>query len=123
MPSFEVRKVSESKEVRKFNKGKVELVNLAGNTIGRFTLEKGWKWSNDLKPVVKTEWCEATHVQYIIAGKYHVKMKDGSEFDLGPGDAGYIAPGHDAWVIGDEPAVGIEYVGARAATEGPKKTS
>jgi mannose-6-phosphate isomerase-like protein (cupin superfamily) len=121
MPNYEVKNLSASKEVRTFGQSKIELVDLAGNTIGRFTLQKGWKWSNDIKPVVKTEWCEATHVQYIISGKYHVKMKDGSEFDLGPGDAGYVAPGHDAWVTSNEPLVGIEFVGARVATEGPNR--
>jgi hypothetical protein len=119
VPNYEVKNLSETKEVRTFNHAKVELVNLAGNTIGRFRLEKGWKWSNDIKPIVKTEWCEATHVQYIISGKYHMKMKDGSEFELGPGDAGYVPPGHDAWVVGDEPLIGIEFVGAKVATEAP----
>ncbi|HYB03878.1 MAG TPA: hypothetical protein VED17_05425 [Nitrososphaerales archaeon] len=81
-----MKNLSESKEVRTFGQSKIGLVNLAGNTIGRFTLQKGRKWSNDIKPVVKTERCEAIHVQYIISGKYHVKMKDGSEFDLGISD-------------------------------------
>jgi len=120
MQSFEVKNLSNSKEIRNFENAKIELVNLQGNTIGRFVLQKGWKWSNDIKPTVKTDWCEAPHIQYIISGKYHVKMKDGSEFEIGPGDAASIPAGHDAWVIGDEPLVGIEFVGARIATEGPK---
>lgn len=121
MENYELKNMSKSAEVKKFDHTKIELVNIAGNTIGRFSLQKGWKWSTDIKPIVKTEWCEAPHIQYIISGKYHVKMKDGAEFDIGPGDAVSVPPGHDAWVIGDETLVGIEFVGARIATEGPKK--
>jgi hypothetical protein len=121
MPSHEVKNMSTSTEVRKSEHSKVELVNIAGGTVGRFVLQSGWKWSNDIKPIVKTEWCEAPHLQYLISGKYHVKMRDGTEFDIGSGDVASVPPGHDAWVVGDEPAVGIEFVGARIATEGPKK--
>ena len=113
MASHEVKNVSASTEVRRFPHAKIELVNVAGGTVGRFTLEKGWKWSNDIKPVVKTEWCEAPHIQYVISGKYHVKMKDGSEFDIGPGDVASVPPGHDAWVVGDEPVVLIDVIGMK----------
>jgi hypothetical protein len=122
MPSHEVKNMSASTEVRKFNHAKIELIDIAGRTVARFVLQKGWKWSDDIKPIVKTEWCEAPHIQYIISGKYRVKMKDGTEFDIGPGDVASVPPGHDAWVISDEPAVGIEFVGGRIAADGPKKT-
>ncbi len=122
MASHEVKNMSASNEVKRFEHAKIELVNIAGNTVGRSVLQNGWKWSNDIKPVVKTEWCEAPHLQYVISGKYRVRMKDGTEFDIGPGDAARVPPGHDAWVVGDEPCVGVEFVGARIATEGPKKT-
>jgi hypothetical protein len=121
MPSHEVKNVSTSAEVRKFNLGKIELVNIGGATFGRFEMQKGWKWSNDIKPIVKTEWCEAPHMQYVISGRLHVKMKDGTEFEVGPGDVTSVPPGHDAWVVSNEPLVGIEFVGARIAAEGPKK--
>jgi EutQ-like cupin domain len=121
MPTHEVKNMSASTEVRKFAHAKIELVNIAGTTVGRFVLQKGWKWSNDVKPVVKTEWCEAPHLQYVISGRYRVKMKDGTEFEIGPGDVASVPPGHDAWVVGDDPLVGIEFVGARVAAEGPKK--
>ena len=120
MSSYEVKSFSKSTEVRKFERGKVELVNIAGGTVGRFTMQKGWRWSDDVKPVVKTEWCEVPHLQYIISGKFHMKMKDGTEFEIGPGDIASVSPGHDAWVVGDEPVVGIEIVGARIATN-PKE--
>ena len=113
--------MSASTEVRKFPHGQVELVNIAGGTVARFVLQKGWKWSDDVKPVVKTEWCEAPHLQYLISGRYHVKMKGGTEFDIGPGDVASVPPGHDAWVLGAEPVVGIEFVGGRIATEPPEK--
>jgi mannose-6-phosphate isomerase-like protein (cupin superfamily) len=112
----EVRNMATSKEVRKFANGEVELVSIAGGTVGRFVLRKGWKWSNDVKPIVKTEWCEAPHLQYVISGKYRIKMKDGTEFDIGKGDVASVPPGHDAWVVGDESIVGVEFIGARVAT-------
>jgi len=122
MPTHEVKNMSKSAEVRKIGNGKVELVNIGGTTVGRFELHKGWKWSSDVKPIVKTEWCEAPHLQYIISGKYRVKMKDGTEFDIGPGDVASVPPGHDAWVVSDEPTIGVEFVGARIATEEKKKS-
>lgn len=122
MPNHEVKNISASTEVRKFEHGKIELVDIAGHTIARFALQKGWKWSNEVKPIVKTEWCEAPHLQYQISGRYRIKMKDGTEFEIGPGDVSYIPAGHDAWVVGDEPAVGIEFVGARIATGLTKNT-
>jgi hypothetical protein len=122
MENHEVINISSSTEVRKSAHGTIELVNIAGRTVGRFVLQKGWKWSNDIKPVVKTEWCEAPHLQYVISGRYHVKMKDGSEFEIGSGDVASVPPGHDAWVISEEPVVGIEFVGARIATDEPKKS-
>lgn len=122
MSSHEVKNMSASKEVRNFPHGRIELVDIGGRTVARFHLQKGWKWSNDIKPVVKTEWCEAPHLQYVISGKYRVKLKDGTEFDIGPGDVASVPPGHDAWVVGDETLVGIEFVGGRIAVEGPTKT-
>ena len=116
MSSYERKNFSDSTEVRKSKHGQVELLNIRGGTVGRYMLEPGWKWSDEVKPVVKTDWCEAPHFQYQISGTYRVKMKDGPEFDIQPGDVAYVSPGHDAWVVGDKPAVGIEWIGARIAT-------
>jgi hypothetical protein len=121
MPGHEVKNMSASAEVRKFDHGKIELLDIAGTTVARFELQKGWKWSNDIKPVVKTEWCEAPHLQYVISGRLRVRMKDGTEFEAGAGDVASVPPGHDAWVVGDETMKGIEFVGGRIAAEGPKK--
>jgi len=99
-------------EVRTFEHGKVELMNIGNGTVVRLVLQKGWKWSNDVKPIAKTELCEAPHFQYLVSGRLHVKMGDGNEFDLQPGDVSYLPAGHDAWVVGDEPVVLIDWYGA-----------
>ncbi|MGI0090363.1 MAG: cupin domain-containing protein [Nitrososphaerales archaeon] len=111
---YEQKKFSSSADIetRTFNHGKVEVMNIGEGSVGRLTLQKGWKWSNDVKPIAKTEWCEAPHFQYQISGRLHVKISDGTEFELGPGDVSYLPAGHDAWVIGDEPVVAVDWHGA-----------
>jgi mannose-6-phosphate isomerase-like protein (cupin superfamily) len=83
-------------EVRKFENGKIELVNFGDVTIGRAVLEPGWSWEKCVKPLVKTESCQAPHTQYIISGKIKIVMDDGTEEEFGPGDAAVIPPGHNA---------------------------
>jgi mannose-6-phosphate isomerase-like protein (cupin superfamily) len=94
-------------EVRKFTNGKVELANLGDATIGRYTAEPGWKWSKDVKPIVNTNSCQVTHTQYVISGRMRVRMDDGTEQEFGSGEAVYVPPGHDAWVVGNEPFVAV----------------
>lgn len=108
-----VRNISSPDETRTFDKGRVDLVNVGKATIGKISLEPGWKWSESVKPIVKTKSCEMPHTQYAISGRIHIKMDDGSEFEIGPGDAAYIPPGHDAWVVGDEPFVGVDVTGLK----------
>ena len=100
-------------EVRTFAKGKVELAKVGGVTFGKATLLPGWKWSESVKPIVGTESCMAPHTQYHISGRLHVVMDDGSEDEFGPGDIGYLPPGHDAWVVGDEAVVVIDVTGMK----------
>jgi len=100
-------------EVRVFDKGKLELASLGGVTFGRATFQPGWKWSESVKPLVKTEWCEAPHVQYHLSGRLKVLMYDGTEMEFGPGDVGVVPPKHDAWVIGDEPVTIIDISGMK----------
>jgi hypothetical protein len=98
-------------ETRRFDKGQVELITLGGITFGRGTLQPGWRWRTSVKPIVNTESCQAPHLQYHISGRLHVVMDDGSEREFGPGDLGLVPPGHDAWVVGNEPAVIIDVSG------------
>src|ERR1700757_3370889 len=90
-----------------FDKGQVELVTLGGVTFGRATLQPGWKWST----CVNTERSQAPHLQYHISGRIRVRMDDGSEDEFGPGEVSLLPPGHDAWVVGDEPVVVIDISG------------
>jgi quercetin dioxygenase-like cupin family protein len=98
-------------EVRTFEKGKVEIVNLGNVIIGRATFEPGWSWAKCVKPLVHTESCQAPHTSVIISGRMKIRMDDGTEIEGGPGDTAVIPPGHDAWVVGDEPCVSIDFTG------------
>ena len=85
--------------------------------VGRFTFQPGWRWSECIKPIVETDSCQAEHLGFVVSGKIHVAHEDGTALDLGPGDAYWIAPGHDAWVLGDEPFVGMEFKSAAEYAE------
>jgi hypothetical protein len=99
-------------EVRSFGHGRAELVHAGGSVIGRLTLQPGWRWSQDVKPMAGTEWCEAPHFQYQVSGRLHIRMSDGTEFDSETGDVTVLPAGHDAWVLGDETAVLVDWQGA-----------
>jgi hypothetical protein len=100
-------------DVREFDKGHVETVTVRDVTFGRATLQPGWRWSKSIKPVVKTESCQAAHLQYHVAGRLHVVMDDGSENEFVAGDVSFLPPGHDAWVVGNEPVVVIDISGMK----------
>ncbi len=112
MPRAEYKDLAQPDETRVFERGKLEIVKMAGGAVGRLTLEPGWRWSQHVKPLVGTSWCEAPHFQYQVSGRLHVQMQDGTEFDLGPGHISYLPAGHDAWVVGNEPVVLIDWHGA-----------
>ncbi len=99
-------------ETREFGHGKVDLFHVGGGTVGRFELQPGWRWSNDVKPLAGTGWCQQPHFGYQVSGVLHVAMSDGSEYELEPETIGVIPPGHDAWVVGNEPVVSIDWSGA-----------
>jgi hypothetical protein len=100
-------------EVREGDNWRLELLNLAGGAqVGRITLQPGWRWTEDVKPVAGTDLCQAPHQQYQVSGRLHVTMADGTELDVGPGEVTSLPPGHDAWVVGDEPVVAIDWHGA-----------
>ena len=99
-------------ETRTFENGALDLLQIGGAEIGRLTLRPGWRWSDHVRPLAGTELCEAPHFQYHVAGTLHVVMADGAEFDARPGDVTALPQGHDAWVVGDEPVVVVDWFGA-----------
>ena len=109
---FEVKSHGSPDEVRSPEKTRVEVVKLDGYTIGRFNFQKGWRWSECIKPVVKTELCQLSHVGHAVSGKLRVSLADGTEKTISAGESYTIPPGHDAWVEGDETFVGIEVMSA-----------
>ncbi len=98
-------------EVREFPKGRLELVKVGGATVGRATFQPGWRWSTSLQPIAKTKSCEAPHFQYHVSGVLKIVMDDGTEFEARPGDVSLLPSGHDAWVVGDQPAVVVDFQG------------
>lgn len=98
-------------EVREFPKGRLELIAVGGATVGRAVFEPGWRWSTSVQPLVKTRSCEAPHFQYHVSGVMRIRMDDGAEFDCRAGEVSLLPPGHDAWVVGNEPAVVVDFQG------------
>ena len=112
MATAELKAMKPADEIREFPSGKLELINIGGGQVGRLTLEPGWRWSQHVKPVAGTEWCEAPHFQYHLSGRLHVLQNDGVEFEAVAGDVTALPAGHDAWVVGNEPVVVIDWSGA-----------
>jgi quercetin dioxygenase-like cupin family protein len=109
-----IRKSLDSpEETRSFEAGtgQLELVNVEEAPVGRATFQPGWRWSEHIKPIARTESCQAAHLCYYISGRMNVVMDDGQELEFGPGDFAVIPPGHDAWIVGDEPCVVIDWQG------------
>lgn len=109
---FDSKPHSSPDEIRTPDKTKVEIVRLEGYTIGRYTMEPGWRWSNCIKPIVKTDKCQLSHIGYVVSGNITVLMEDGTKKTISAGESYSIPPGHDAWVEGNEPFVGIEVMSA-----------
>ena len=107
------RRFSEPSDVRTFPHGRVEVVELEDTVVGRMTYEPGWRWSVDVKPLAGTERCEYHHLGVTTSGRLHVLMPDGAELEIGPGDVFEIPPDHDAWVVGDEPWVSVDFEAMR----------
>lgn len=104
-------------ETRRFNRGRMEIVTVGDHTVGLATFQPGWKWSNDIKPIAQTESCQSTHLGYIVRGRMHVVHDDGTTVELQAGDAMFLAPGHDAWVVGDAPCVVFDVLSAASYAE------
>jgi hypothetical protein len=111
MEKAELKQLGNPDEVREFPRGRLELIQIGGTTIGRAVLEPGWRWSTSVQPIAKTHSCEAPHFQYHVSGVLRVRMDDGTEFDCKPGDISRLPSGHDAWVVGNEPVVVIDFQG------------
>ena len=110
-PSAELKSFDKPDEVREFPKGRLQLIKVGGATIGRAIFEPGWRWATSVQPIAKTRSCEAPHFQYHVAGILRIKMDDGAEFDCRPGDVSLLPSGHDAWVVGNEAAVVVDFQG------------
>lgn len=110
MASIERKNFKSPDETRAFKAhGQMQVASVGGLAVGLATFEPGWRWSQDVKPNVNTDSCQTNHKTYVISGQLHVKHTDGTEIDIVPGDVVSIAAGHDAWVVGSEPCVTLEF--------------
>jgi quercetin dioxygenase-like cupin family protein len=110
MAALEVKSFDSPDETRPFEgKGKADVLQIGGQTVGRAVFEPGWRWSENVKPIAGTESCQVSHLGYVISGRMRVFMDDGTEGEVGPGDVMAIPPGHDAEVVGDEPCVSLDF--------------
>lgn len=107
---LEARSLGTATEIaRRVGNADLAVATMGDATITREVMHPGWRWSTDVRPVVRTDLCRASHQFFIVSGRLHVVMEDGAEIDLGTGDAGIIPPGHDAWVVGDEPCEMVDF--------------
>lgn len=114
MESLQHKSFTSPDEVRELGHTRVENLTFGSGTVGRMTLQPGWRWSEHVKPNVGTELCMVPHFSYQLSGRLGIRMQDGTEAEIGPDDVGIIPPGHDAWVIGDEPVVLFDWTGTTA---------
>jgi quercetin dioxygenase-like cupin family protein len=107
------KRFEEADEVREFRDGmgRVEMVDLNGHAIGRGVFEPGWRWSEHVKPIAGTDSCQVEHIGYVLEGRMAVRMDDGAEREVRPGDTFHIPPGHDAWIVGDQECILLDFGG------------
>ena len=118
-PQGVVKSFDSPDEVRAFEgKGQAHLLDIAGKPVAKVECEPGWKWSNNIKPIAKTDSCQVSHLGYCMQGQMRIYMDDGSQFDISAGDVTAIPPGHDAEVIGDEAYVGLDFGEVQAFAKG-----
>lgn len=113
MTRLQRRRFTESDDVREISRGSIAVVELDDRVVGRIEYQPGWRWSVDMKPLAGTHACQLHHVGVTLGGRLRVQMQDGVELEIGPGDVFEIPPGHDAWVIGDEPWVAVDFEAMR----------
>lgn len=109
--TIEVKNLDSPDEAQPLEKGRLELSSVNGLTVGRASYEPGWKWSEHVGRPQGQEWCEVEHVVLVTHGRMVVAMRDGEQVEIGPGDLCHIPPGHDGWVVGDEPYISLHFVG------------
>jgi len=115
-----LKRFEEPDEVRVFEKGRFELVNVGGMTIGRASYEPGWKWSVHVGAATGAKSCQVEHVGMVVSGKATAAMDDGRVIEMKAGDVFYVPPGHDSWVVGNEPYVSLHFLGAETYASGKK---
>jgi quercetin dioxygenase-like cupin family protein len=113
MARMKIQRFSAPDETRPFlDKGRMEILRIGDNVVGRGIFEAGWRWSKHVKPIARTASCEAAHSGYVLAGRMRVVMDDGQEAEIAPGDFVTIPPGHDAWTVGTEPCIFLDLSGS-----------
>jgi mannose-6-phosphate isomerase-like protein (cupin superfamily) len=118
MPGVEARDFDSPDETRAPDKTRSEIVRMSSASVARLTLQPGWSWSECIKPVVGTNSCQNRHLGVVQEGRMRILHDDGTEVEIGPGEAYVIEPGHEAWVLGDEPFVGYEFESAEEYAKG-----
>ena len=108
-------------QIRTFPTGRIDVVTLDEMAVGRFVLQPTWRWSKDVASIAGTSSCQHRHVGYTISGCLKVRMDDGTELVIGPGEAYEIPPGHDAWVVGDDAWDSVEFTSAHAFGLSPEE--
>ncbi|MFI6920237.1 cupin domain-containing protein [Nonomuraea spiralis] len=111
---IEIKSIDKPDERRDFPKGHLEVCELSGLTFGVATFEPGWHWADSVKPIAGTPSCQLHHNCFMVSGRMRLRMDDGTEAEVGPGDVFVCSPGHDAWVVGDEQVVLYDFAGAAA---------
>jgi quercetin dioxygenase-like cupin family protein len=114
-----IKRFEQPDEVREFDKGRFELVTLGGMTIGRATYQPGWRWSADVGAAMGAKSCHVEHVGMVLSGCATAAMDDGTVIEMRAGDVFYVPPGHDSWVVGDEPYVSLHFLGAEDYADKP----
>jgi hypothetical protein len=109
MGALQIKNFKAPDESRDIPGGKIHTVKSPSGAFSIGVMQPGWRWSTDIKPVVGTEWCEFEHLEYVVSGRLAIRTKDGEETTAGPSDVYYIPPGHDGWVVGDEPLVTLSW--------------
>ncbi|MGH3309350.1 MAG: cupin domain-containing protein [Streptomyces sp.] len=111
---MEVKTIDKPDERRDFPRGHLEALHLSGLDFAVATFEPGWRWAESIRPLAGTDSCEVRHNGFMVQGRMHIRMDDGGEFEVGPGDVFVTPPGHDAWVVGDEPVIMYDFAGVMA---------